>query len=146
MNLLDQARRAQADRDNRNAATSDAADHRERAEQAYAATVILGLDPPVNAAMLRPAREQKRGHRALYRFDYEGMRFVVGRYWHGNPGDSTLLAVQLEHGLGMPEWPPPRPQSVSNTRWAPAGYHAVYSLANLADALEPSLRPVDWSS
>jgi hypothetical protein len=139
MNLLERARRAQADRDGRDAVNTDEVDQRERAALARRATVILemGLEPPVNAAMLRPVFNE-RGHRALYRFEYEGMRFVVGRYWHGNPGDSTLLAVQLEQHRGMPEWPPPRPQSVSNTRWAPAGYHAVYSLANLADALDQS--------
>lgn len=142
MNLLERARRAQADRDQRDAVIDDADDQNERAKLADRTTVILDLDPPVNAAMLRSVFGD-RGHRALYRFEYEGLRFVTGHYRHVTPvgdsiGDRTLLAVQLEQYRGMPEWPPPRPQSVSNTRWAPAGYHAIRSLADLADALDQS--------
>lgn len=139
MNLLERARRAQADRDGRAAVTTNEADQRERAALADWATVILDLDPPVNAAMLRPVR-QDRGHRALYRFEYEGLLFVTGHYpaRHQPAADSTLLAVQLEQHRGWPQWPPPDPRSVAKTRWAPAGYHAVYYLADLADALDQS--------
>lgn len=72
----------------------------------------------------------------LWQFDLEGHHFVVGTYWHGNPGRGSVLAVRVAAVRGKPEWPPPHPRSVSNTRWAPAGYHAIYSLADLAEALD----------
>lgn len=147
MNLLERARRAQAARDDRDAVNTDEADQRERAALADWAIVILDLDPPVNAAMLRPVFGVA-GRWALYRFEYEGMRFVTGRYRDAtNPtGESGLLAVQLEqvrgrrgHDAPWPQWPPPRPSSVATTaRWAPAGYYAIRRLADLADALDQS--------
>jgi hypothetical protein len=143
MSLLERARRAQADRDGGNEATTDEADQRERATLAEEATAILDLDPPANAAMLRPVFNEL-GHRALYRFEYEGLRFITGRYRHVTPvgdgaGDRTLLAVQREQHRGMPQWPPPGPWSVATiARWAPGGYHAIRSLADLADALDQS--------
>lgn len=143
MSLLERARQAQADRDGRDVAEAGAAEAKERAQLADRTTVILGLEPPVNAAMLEPALGD-RGHRALYRFEYEGLSFVVGHYRDRDDadrliGDSPFLAVQVEQVRGWPQWPPPGdPRSVVNTRWAPGGYHAVYDLADLADALDES--------
>lgn len=77
-----------------------------------------------------------RWERNLFAFELDGLDFIVGTFWHGNPGDDDYLAVRVGKASGDPEWPPPHPRSVSNTRWAPAGYKAVYSLAMLGDALE----------
>lgn len=138
MRLIDRARQRRDEQMRSTSEQREASDRRTRGDLAAAASRILELagEDRITASMLQPVWAEKTGHRELYQFDYEDLHFVIGEYWHGNPGDSLLLAVQVETVRGWPEWPPPHPQSVSNTRWAPGGYRPVYGLANLAAAFD----------
>lgn len=133
MGLLDRARELRAEREEQRSQSKIQQDKIERRDLAGYVSRLLEVD--LDKDELSPARRET-GHRALYQFELEGMKFIVGRYWHGNPGHSYYLAVQTQFTVFTPEWPPPSPQSVSNIRWAPKGYKPVPSLAWLADAFE----------
>lgn len=105
---------------------------RDRGEVAAAAGRILEteIDPE---SLHRRSDAIERG---LWGFEFEGMQFLAGFYWHGNPSESFFMAVKVRGSRRGPEWPPPHPQSAGNTDWAPDGYKVVRSLAWLGEAIE----------
>ncbi|WP_026912302.1 hypothetical protein [Patulibacter minatonensis] len=137
MGLLDRARRKASEQDARDAEEARDRDRRARLDVLPIARRILEIDHDdlgiEDLTVLSP-----RFERALCGFEYEGFDFIVGTYWTGNPSTRGLLAVRTGKTRGKPEWPPRHPASVSNTRWAPDGYTAIYSLADLGRAFPTS--------
>lgn len=67
--------------------------------------------------------------RNLYSFTIDGIEFACGLFWHGNPGDSVVLAVRTGR-VTRPYWPPEGRSS--DPDWSPRGYRKIYGLADLA--------------
>lgn len=137
MSLLDRARAQREEAEARSRADFEARDARYRGEVAAAASSTLELardeqiDPKSLICLGRYGHE-----RQLYTFEYEGLKFIAGYYWHGNPGDSFYMAVKVRRQRKPIPWPPPAPLSVRNTGWAPEAYEVVTGLASLASAVD----------
>jgi hypothetical protein len=132
MPLLDRARQRQRERDNAKAADLARRIHADAVGVVSTVNHILELEDWLTADDLTSFTDH--WERSLFEFDYDGLHFIVGKYWAD--GAQVLLAVRVGRTRGTPEWPPPDPRSTFNSRWAPKGYRAIRSLADLADALD----------
>lgn len=143
--LVERGRQEAARRDAENEIRVRSARLHMRAAVARAAAHTLGLDSDaIEPEALRVVAGEESTMpdqvTALFAFEVDGLEFVAGRYWTGNPGAAYLVALRLPHRQrllrprrpGRLQWPPPHPLSASNTGWAPAGYVPVHSAASVA--------------
>lgn len=98
------------------------------------------LEDDVELGLERADPKDDRWERGLWRFELEGLEFIAGRFWHGNPGDELYTAVRVGRfavKASRVEWPPPtgkgqRNVAIQSETYAPRGWRPIRGLADLA--------------